>query len=355
MKSLGRSAFWKAPLALFALSALSLAACVVLTDPAPLTLPKRAQRFVEEAMQPVSRSTGAERFPPLVDVPVASLDAGFAIDDASFVVGVELNGASRAYPINMLSRPDRHVLNDTLGGEAIAVTWCGLCQSPAVYARDADGKTLTLFVTGELHGENMLIGDVETGSEWIQMLGEAVKGPMRGKTLRQIPSVWTDWKTWRGDHAETTLLKISPTVDYYRHDPDPASPHAEERYFSSMQWGLTRAGQSASWPLKELARHRAFNDSLAGLPLVVVFDSRSATVSAFERLVGNAELTFRLDREGLVDAQTSSVWDPVTGRSIRGKLAGQRLKPLAGVISHERAWRTLHPDTTVRIIEPRSA
>ena len=75
--------------------------------------------------------------------------------DEYYVVGVELDGESRAYPINMLSRPDHHVVNDVLGGQPIAVTWCGLCQSPLVCERRVDGQTLTFFVSGELYGENI--------------------------------------------------------------------------------------------------------------------------------------------------------------------------------------------------------
>ena len=39
------------------------------------------------------------------------------------VIGVEVNGAARAYPINQLTGPDREIINDVLGGTAIAATW----------------------------------------------------------------------------------------------------------------------------------------------------------------------------------------------------------------------------------------
>ena len=37
------------------------------------------------------------------------------------VIGVSINGESRAYPLNLLSRHE--IVNDTVGGKAIAVTW----------------------------------------------------------------------------------------------------------------------------------------------------------------------------------------------------------------------------------------
>ena len=39
------------------------------------------------------------------------------------VIGVEVNGAARAYPINQLTGPQREIINDVLGGTAIAATW----------------------------------------------------------------------------------------------------------------------------------------------------------------------------------------------------------------------------------------
>lgn len=39
------------------------------------------------------------------------------------VIGVHLNGQARAYPINQLTGPSREIINDELGGIAIAATW----------------------------------------------------------------------------------------------------------------------------------------------------------------------------------------------------------------------------------------
>ena len=42
---------------------------------------------------------------------------------SELVLGVTVGKESRAYPINMLTGPSREILNDTLGGQAIAATW----------------------------------------------------------------------------------------------------------------------------------------------------------------------------------------------------------------------------------------
>ncbi len=63
-------------------------------------------------------------FPAITNAPVVVGDAiGRAVTENELVLGVELNGEARAYPINMLTGPDREIINDRLGGVAIAATW----------------------------------------------------------------------------------------------------------------------------------------------------------------------------------------------------------------------------------------
>ncbi len=45
------------------------------------------------------------------------------VSDNELVLGVVVAGKSRAYPINMLTGARREIINDQLGGHAIAATW----------------------------------------------------------------------------------------------------------------------------------------------------------------------------------------------------------------------------------------
>ncbi len=63
-------------------------------------------------------------FKAIINAPtVNATDAKKFVQDDELVLGVEINGKSRAYPINMLTRPTREIINDTLGGKHIAATW----------------------------------------------------------------------------------------------------------------------------------------------------------------------------------------------------------------------------------------
>jgi hypothetical protein len=62
--------------------------------------------------------------PPLTEFPCKPVsEAASELNPDELVLGVEVGGEARAYPINMLTGPDREILNDTLGGRPIAATW----------------------------------------------------------------------------------------------------------------------------------------------------------------------------------------------------------------------------------------
>jgi hypothetical protein len=62
--------------------------------------------------------------PPITEFPVKQVrEVGDGLNPSELVIGVTVGKESRAYPVNMLTGPKREILNDTLGGKAIAATW----------------------------------------------------------------------------------------------------------------------------------------------------------------------------------------------------------------------------------------
>lgn len=63
-------------------------------------------------------------FPAIVNPEAdAAGQTRLSVHDEELVLGVEINGQARAYPINMLTGPRREIINDELGGSSIAATW----------------------------------------------------------------------------------------------------------------------------------------------------------------------------------------------------------------------------------------
>jgi hypothetical protein len=140
------------------------------------------------------------------------------------VVGLSLGGQHRAYPLRFLVWHE--VVNDTLGGVPIAVTYSPLSDSVAVFRRTVHGEVLELGVSGLLYDSSLLMYDRRPGaageSLWSQLLARAVSGPeaAAGAVLATVPCSVTTWSDWRALRPETTLLAPDPrTSEEYKREP----------------------------------------------------------------------------------------------------------------------------------------
>ena len=140
------------------------------------------------------------------------------------VVGVEFGGEARAYPLRILNWHE--VVNDTLGGRKIAVTYNPLCDSVAVFDREIDGKAVEFRVSGLLWNSSQLlfIDAQEVGGEslWSQLLAKAVTGPdaAAGRTLEVLPMCVVPWGDWKAKHPDTTVISPDPSfVKQYPRNP----------------------------------------------------------------------------------------------------------------------------------------
>jgi len=107
------------------------------------------------------------------------------------VIGVEIEGNAKAYPLNMLTTHE--ISNDTLSGIPILATYCPLCNAGVVFDRRLmqDGKVevLEFAVSGMLRKSDMVMMDTQTESLWQQLMGEAIVGDYTGTFLEVIPSL----------------------------------------------------------------------------------------------------------------------------------------------------------------------
>jgi len=124
-------------------------------------------------------------------------------DDRVVVLDTE-TGPARAYPVLILNYHE--IVNDSLGEEPIAVTWCPLCGSAVVYDRVTDGRELTFGVSGKLADDDLVMYDRETESEWKQSTGECIAGPLEGHTLTIRPATMTAASTFAEEYPEGRYL-----------------------------------------------------------------------------------------------------------------------------------------------------
>ena len=142
---------------------------------------------------------------PSIDAP-AFLPASEAsgLDAKEPVMALEIDGKARAYPLRIMIWHE--IVNDTLAGQPIAVTYCPLCNAAIVFDRVIEGSETTFGTTGKLRNSDLIMYDRETDSWWQQFTGEAIAGSRTGTQLRIIPSRLESWQSFQERHPGGEVL-----------------------------------------------------------------------------------------------------------------------------------------------------
>lgn len=188
-----------------------------------------------------------------------------------------------------------------------------------------------------LWNRSLVMVDIESRSLWSHILGDCHRGRHAGKRLEQVPAVVTDWASWQKAHPATTCAVLSRTSTEYT--------HRFQRQKGQFVLGLARDGKAKAWTFDHLETTGVVNDTFRGEPVVVVYHQPSASARAYSAGPSDRALTFRRDGDRMVDRETGSTWNPVSGRSTAGPLTGKRLTPLTAIVSYKVVWKGFHPDT----------
>ncbi|GAB5436683.1 DUF3179 domain-containing protein [Falsiruegeria mediterranea] len=121
------------------------------------------------------------------------------------VITVEVDGAEpRAYPIRYLMWHE--IVNDSVGGVPVAVTFCPLCNSGITFDRRVRGQVLTFGVSGKLRNSDMVMYDRETQSWWQQAIGTAIVGELNGTQLRALPTWMESWAEYKARNPQGLVM-----------------------------------------------------------------------------------------------------------------------------------------------------
>lgn len=113
----------------------------------------------------------------------------------TLVLGIEHDGAARAYPLGAVRRAG--VVNDSVGGLPVVVT--AVDGSLAGYERRVDGTVVVFSKAGPAHLR-------AAGSRWRRRDGVAVDGPHEGSRLAPATGVSPlFWFAWHSLNPETTV------------------------------------------------------------------------------------------------------------------------------------------------------
>ena len=156
---------------------------------------------------------------PSIDRPVFTTVAkSDNLKDNEPVVGLSVDGDARAYPIRVLIWHE--IVNDTVGGRPVTVTFCPLCNSAIVFDRKVAGDTLEFGTTGKLRNSDLVMYDRKTESWWQQFTGDAIVGSMVGQSLKMIPARLESFAEFKARHPQgKVLIPNNPEMRAYGRNP----------------------------------------------------------------------------------------------------------------------------------------
>lgn len=140
------------------------------------------------------------------------------LNDEEPVIGLVVDGDARAYPLRILTWHE--IVNDTVGGLPVAVTYCPLCNAAIVFERSLDGRVLSFGTTGKLRHSDLVMYDRQTESWWQQFHGRAIVGSLTGRELARLPVRLESWERFRARHPNgRVLMPNDPDLRPYGRNP----------------------------------------------------------------------------------------------------------------------------------------
>jgi hypothetical protein len=295
---------------------------------------------------------------PSIDNPkfINVLAAEEFLEDSDLVVGLNINGDIRAYPLQILVWHE--IVNDKVGGVPVTVTYCPLCFTNQVFNRTMnDGQILEFGTSGKLYNSNLVMYDRTTKSLWSQAMAQGIVGKLAEVKLERIPFDVAYWKEWKQFHPDSKVLSTDtgstrpygadPYGDYYTNEDVlfPISNSDDRLELKEIVIGLENKGQYKAFKLQEVEDKKVINDQVSGKP-IVLFSLHPFMTRVYDPVVDGKilEFNYNIRDNGFVDKQTRSIWN-FEGSAISGHMKGKQLTRLPFDEGFWFEWVAFHPKT----------
>ncbi len=278
---------------------------------------------------------------PSVDNPrFISTGAVDFMSDNDLILVISVQDEIKGYPHPIL---DWHeIVNDVVGGQEIAITYCPLTGTGSAWNRVIDGKVTTFGVSGLLYRNNIIPYDRESDSNWSQIRLKCVQGPLKSQNPETYHMVEMPWRTWLKFFPNQQVLSTETgfSRNYQRYpygnyrtseqllfpvgDDDDRFPRKERVL------GVIINGEAKTYPFDAFGSDvTAIRDNFDDQELIVVGSKADNFIIAFKLTPDLADMTWEAvsPQVGGVVAidELGSSWD-LFGRAISGARAGMQLE-----------------------------
>jgi hypothetical protein len=302
---------------------------------------------------------------PSIDNPkfVSVQEASKFLKDSELVLGLNINGDIRAYPLQILVWHE--IVNDNVGAVPVAVTYCPLCFTNQVFNRtiDDEQEVVEFGTSGKLYNSNLVMYDRTSKSLWSQALAEGIVGKYAGTKLQRVPFDVAYWKEWKQLYPDSKVLSsdtgsnrpygADPYGDYYTNSDVlfPISNRDDRLGLKEIVVGFENKGQYKAYNLQEMESKKVINDQVNGRP-IVLFSLYPFMIRAYDPIIEDGvqkillQFDYNTKDNKFIDKQTGSLWN-FEGKAISGQLKGKQLTRLPFDEGFWFEWIAFHPKTEI--------
>jgi hypothetical protein len=225
---------------------------------------------------------------PSIDNPgfVTVTEADAWIQDNELVLAIVYKGIKRVYPLQILVWHE--IVNDTIAGDPVLITYCPLCGSGIAYDSRLDGEAVEFGVSGKLYNSNLVMYDRKTNSYWTQIDGLAIVGELTGTELAAISIDTVVWRDWKAAHPDSEVL--SQNTGFARpYGQDPYGSYYEDSFIwfpvegrndvvhpKTVIFGVEANGAFKAYKEDDLKELGTIEDDVGGVQIKVERDNSGA-------------------------------------------------------------------------------
>jgi hypothetical protein len=282
---------------------------------------------------------------------------------------------ARAYPLQVLIYHE--IVNDTVNGKPVTVTFCPLCNASIVFDRTVDNQVLDFGTTGRLRKSDLIMYDRQSETWWQQFTGEGIIGKYNKTILTQLPSQIVSAATFAEQFPDGLFLNrntgftrpygnnpyrgyddINNSPFLYKGPKDNRLPPMERvlsiNLDKSVPTTLVTLSTLAQQPLLSLKHNDqpviifATTQAQSALDKSAINASRQIpAAAAFLAKIDNNTIEFKqLDNGDITDIGTQSIWNAF-GEAISGPLKGRSLQQIDGGVHFAFAWLAFEPESII--------
>jgi Protein of unknown function (DUF3179) len=294
------------------------------------------------------------------------------LDNKEPVIAVNMNGMSKAYPLQILIFHE--IVNDRIGSTPLLISFCPLCYSGIVFNRTVNGMAVNFGVSGLLRNSDMVMYDQLSESFWQQFTGEAIVGDQTGTQLEIIPSQIISFEQFMNNYPDGLILSKNTgfkrpygMTPYTKYDSKDALPFLfngkkDSRLPQNEKViGIKMDSLAKAYPYSITSKKKVINDKVGQQEIVLfhipgtfssldqkyINESKDVgSTGVFYRNIDNYQLTFKYENDKIIDKQTQSVWS-ITGQCINGELKTKQLKKTLYGDYFSFAWFAFRPNSLI--------